>query len=118
MVLAGDTHNAWASDLHDNMMRQVGVEFAGASVSSPGLECTYPDQDPDKIARMMEQLIGPLYYAQTSKRGYMIITATENEARADWRFVNTVQRKEFTAKTERSLRTVAGPGNRRIVEVA
>lgn len=116
VVLAGDTHNAWASDLLDNMQRQIGVEFAASSVSSPGLEGSYPNEDPDKIARMMEQLIGPLYYAQTSKRGYMIITASEKEVRADWHFVNTVQNRKFVATTDRSLRTVAGAGNRRIVE--
>lgn len=118
VVLAGDTHNAWASDLLDGMNRQIGVEFATASVSSPGLECCYPDQDPAKIARMMEQLIAPLYYAQTSQRGYMIITATANEVRSDWRFVNTVHSRQFTAKTQRSLRTLAGSGHRKIIEVS
>lgn len=116
VVLAGDTHNAWASDLHDCMHRQIGVEFATASVSSPGLECSYPDEEPAKIARMMEHLIGPLYFAQTGKRGYMIITATECEVRADWHFVNTVHDRNFIGGTERSLRTLAGAGNRRIVE--
>ena len=117
VVLAGDTHNAWASDLRDRAGRQVGVEFAGASVSSPGMECSHPGQAPEQVARMMEQLIEPLYYAQTSKRGYMIITAAEDEVRCDWRFVDTVHSRQFSAATERSLRTLAGPGGRRIVEV-
>jgi alkaline phosphatase D len=117
VVLAGDTHNAWASDLHDASGRQVGVEFATSSVSSPGMEGGYPDRKPDEVARMMEQLIAPLYYAQTSKRGYMIVTATSDEVRCDWRFVDTVHSHQYTAATERSLRTLAGPGNRRIVEL-
>lgn len=116
VVLAGDTHNAWASDLHDAQGRQVGVEFATASVSSPGMEGAYPDRDPEDVANMMVDLIGPLYYAQTSKRGYMIVTATHEQVRCDWRFVDTVFSREFSASTERSLRTLAGPGNRRINE--
>lgn len=116
VVLAGDTHNAWASDLHDAGGAQVGVEFATASVSSPGLEGAYPKRDPGDVARMMEQLIGPLYYAQTSKRGYMVITVTMDEARVDWRFVDTVHSRQFSALTERSLRTLAGPAGRKIVE--
>ncbi|MDC8759854.1 alkaline phosphatase D family protein [Janthinobacterium fluminis] len=116
VVLAGDTHNAWASDLRDGGGRQVGVEFATASVSSPGLECSYPERHPDDVARMMEQLIEPLYYAQTSKRGYMIVTASGDEVRCDWRFVDTVHSRQFSAATERSLRTLAGAGNRKIVE--
>jgi alkaline phosphatase D len=116
VVLAGDTHNAWASDLHDAEGRQVGVEFATASVSSPGMEGSYPDRDPEDVASMMVDLIEPLYYAQTSKRGYMIVTASHEQVRCDWRFVDTVFKHEFTASTERSLRTRAGPGNRRIEE--
>ncbi len=116
VVLAGDTHNAWASDLRDGAGQQVGVEFATASVSSPGLECSYPERPPEQVARMMEQLIEPLYYAQTSKRGYMVVTASDDEVRCDWRFVDTVHSRQFSAATERSLRTLAGPGNRKIVE--
>lgn len=116
VVLAGDTHNAWASDLHDAQGRQVGVEFATASVSSPGMEGAYPDRDPEDVASMMVDLIKPLYYAQTSKRGYMIVTASHEQVRSDWRFVDTVFKHEFTAATERSLRTLPGPGNRRIEE--
>ncbi|MYM85328.1 alkaline phosphatase [Duganella sp. FT50W] len=116
VVLAGDTHNAWASDLRDAEGRQAGVEFATASVSSPGMEGGYPGRDPDDVAAMMVDLIEPLYYAQTSKRGYMIVTASHEQVRCDWRFVDTVFQHEFTAATERSLRVLPGPGNRRIEE--
>jgi len=118
VVLAGDTHNAWASDLHDGQGRQTGVEFATASVSSPGMEGAYPQRDPEDVAAMLVDLIAPLYYAQTSKRGYMIITASHEQVRCDWRFVDTVMQREFVAATERSLRTLPGPGNRRIEECA
>lgn len=118
VVLAGDTHNAWASDLYDAQGRLVGVEFAGPSVSSPGMECSHPDEDPVDVARTMTDIMGPLYYAQTSKRGYMIVTATEREVRCDWRFVDTVFSRRYTASTERSLRTLPGAGRRCLTEVA
>ncbi|MEO0890863.1 MAG: alkaline phosphatase D family protein, partial [Pseudomonadota bacterium] len=38
VCLAGDTHNAWTSELKDVSNNPVGVEFATSSVSSPGLE--------------------------------------------------------------------------------
>jgi alkaline phosphatase D len=116
VVLAGDSHNAWASDLRDDAGRQIGVEFAAASVSSPGLECAYTEEKPEQVARMIEDLIEPLYYAQTGKRGYMILHLTKKEARCDWRFVDTVTSRAHTARTERSLRTLAGPQGRCIVE--
>ncbi len=117
VVLAGDSHNAWASDLLTDGGEQVGVEFATSSVSSPGIEGSYRDRDPSAVARMYEQIIGPLYYAQTNKRGYMVVTATSEEVRCDWRFVDTVFKRSYQAATERSLRTLAGKGKRRIVEV-
>ncbi len=100
----------------DPAMRQAGVEFATASVSSPGLESAYPKRAPHDVARIMEQMIEPLYYAQTSKRGYLIVTVTSDEVRADWRFVDTVHSRQFSAATERSLRTLAGPAGRKIAE--
>ncbi len=118
VVLSGDTHNAWASDLRDASGRQIGVEFAGTSVSSPGFEAIFPDEDPELFARALEQLIGPLVYADTSRRGYLVVTATPGEARADWRYVSTVTSREFTVTVGKSLRTLPGSGNRRMVPVA
>lgn len=108
VVLAGDTHNAWASDLYDEFGRRVGVEFATAAVSSPGLECSYPDQSAAKVADCMMEMLPGLRYAQTSLRGYMVILANQHELRCDWRFVDTVLQHEFKAETGRSLRVLAG----------
>jgi len=117
VVLAGDTHNAWANDLSDAQGRTVGVEFATASVSSPGFEAIFPAENPVAFARGVEALIGPLVYADTSRRGFLLITATAAECRADWRFVSTVLSKVFTAGVGRSLRTLPGSGHRRVVEI-
>lgn len=116
VVLAGDTHNAWASDLLDASGRQMGVEFATPGVTSPGMEGGYPGRDPDDVAAMMVEMIAPLYYAQTSKRGYLIVTASHEQVRCDFRFVDTVMKHEYTAAVERSLRTLPGPGNRKLEE--
>jgi alkaline phosphatase D len=117
VVLAGDTHNAWANDLADAQGNAVGVEFATSSVSSPGFEAIFPNEDPIAFGRGLEALIGPLVYADTSRRGYLLLTATAAECRADWRFVSTVLSKAFTTGVGRSLRTLPGSGQRRVVEV-
>jgi alkaline phosphatase D len=115
VVLAGDTHNAWANELADLQGVPVGVEFATPSVSSPGLEAFFPNENPQAVARGLEALIGPLAYTDSSKRGYMIVTASPTECRADWRFVDTVYNSTFTAATEKSLRTLPGAANRKLV---
>lgn len=115
VVLAGDTHNAWGNDLLDAQGRRCGVEMATPSVSSPGFEAVFPNETPQVFAAAVEQLIGPLQYADTSRRGYLLVTATPTECRADWRFVSTTQSRSFTASTGRTLRVLPGASGRALV---
>jgi alkaline phosphatase D len=117
VVLAGDTHNAWANDLQDYQGNAVGVEFAVASVSSPGLEEYFPTENPVAVAAGLETIIGPLKYANTGDRGYMVVTATPGECRADWHFVSTVKAEDYTTLTGKALRTLPGAANRRLMPV-
>jgi alkaline phosphatase D len=121
VVLAGDTHNAWANNLKDMNGNQVGVEFATASVSSPGLE-DYLGL-PDAMIADAEQGIGLLVdgldYLNINQRGYMVVTFTQEEARANWYFVDTVKSREYTVDNSRSAarKTLPGAGHRKVVEI-
>ncbi len=115
--LAGDTHNAWASNLTDAAGRRVGVEFACASVSSPGFEALLPLIPNDLLADTFLKMVKDLRYAETSKRGYLAITLTPAEARADWVEVSTVLSRSYTARLGRSLRALPGPGQLQVVPV-
>ncbi len=115
VVLAGDTHNGWASDLLDASQRQVGVEFATSSVTSPGFEEYLPGENPATLAASLTQLIGPLQYCDTARRGYMVLTATATECRAEWTYVNTVTSRSYTAVTDKALKVLPGAANRKIV---
>ncbi|MCP5278803.1 MAG: alkaline phosphatase D family protein [Thiobacillus sp.] len=115
VVLAGDTHNAWASDLDDHAGNAVGVEFATPGVSSPGLEAYFPNENPLAVAAGLTQIIGPLQYANTHQRGYMIVSATPDECSAEWRYVSTVKQAEHDMIQGPTLRTLPGAGNRRIL---
>ena len=117
VVLSGDTHNAWANDLQDMNGMQVGVEFATSSVSSPGLEEYLPGEDPLALAAGVQQIIPTLKYANTYQRGYMVLSVTAQEARADWYVVDTVKSREYSVKLDRSLKTLPGAGNRSLLEV-
>jgi alkaline phosphatase D len=117
VVLAGDTHNAWASDLRDASGTAIGVEFATTSVSSPGFETILTSEAPATLAAGLTQLIDPLVYCDTSRRGYLLLTATTAECRADWVYVNTVTSRSYTAVTDPALRVLPGAANRRVVAV-
>lgn len=117
VVLAGDTHNAWASDLADLNGQAVGVEFGVPAVTSPGFETYFPTIAPATVAAGMEQLIGPLQYAETISRGFVVLTVTPTETRADYRYVSTITSKIYTAAVGKSLRMLPGAANRKIVAV-
>lgn len=118
VVLAGDTHNAWASDLADLQGNAVGVEFATPSVSSPGFETIFPNEPPLAFAGALQQLIGPLVYTDTSRRGFMLITATRSELQAQWTYVDTVTSRQYQTAQGPTLRTLPGAAGRRIVSDA
>jgi alkaline phosphatase D len=117
VVLAGDTHNAWASDLLDASGNAIGVEFATSSVTSPGFESVLPGENPVALAAGLTELIGSLVYADTSRRGYLVVTATPAECRADWVYVSTVAARAYTVVSDKALRVLPGEGNRKIVGV-
>ncbi|AKJ30407.1 alkaline phosphatase D family protein [Caldimonas brevitalea] len=116
VVLAGDTHNAWASNLRTAGGAAVGVEFATPSVTSPGFEAYLPHVNPAQLAGALTQLIGDLEYADTSRRGFLVVTATREECRADWHYVSRIDRRDATASLGKSLKVLPGSGQRKLVE--
>ena len=100
--LAGDTHNAWHSRL--SLMglanpamagMKVGEEFATSSVSSPGIEA-YLSLPPAQIKGIFEGVVDDLRWMDPSRRGYLKMIFTANEARGEWYFVNTVSEKNYS----------------------
>lgn len=97
LVLAGDTHNAWANNLHDINGNAVGVEFATPSVTSPGLEeyLSLPQAAWPQTEFGFQTLIKDLQYANLGDRGFMTITLTPQQAIAEWHFVSTVLDSDY-----------------------
>lgn len=86
VVLAGDTHNAWASDLSSKDGVLVGVELATSSVSSPGLEkyLSIPMQQLQAFEFAFTSLIEELNYCNLNQRGYLKVRFTAEQVQADW----------------------------------
>jgi alkaline phosphatase D len=110
VVLAGDSHNAWANDLV-NDGRPAGVEFAGQSVSSPGFE-TYLKAPPTAVAGALMQANPTLRWADMSNRGYMQVVLTPAEAVCEWRLSAPVTGR--SAKLTGVQRARVGAGQRRL----
>jgi alkaline phosphatase D len=110
LVLSGDTHNAWASDLRSSSAAPVGAELACPSVSSRGLEELLSGQDPASVQAGALQYIETLRFAETAHRGYLLLTLTHEQATASWRFVNDVKSTTYELLPEAgtSLRVLPG----------
>ncbi len=90
--IAGDTHNAWYSDLKNSQGKVEGEEFATPSVSSPGFESVFGTSA--EIIGGFEQsttlLIDDLKYLDASRRGYILVEFGPGAVACEWRFVNTI----------------------------
>ncbi|EKN4581481.1 alkaline phosphatase D family protein [Vibrio parahaemolyticus] len=107
VCLAGDTHNAWASELKDVSNNPIGVEFATSSVSSPGLE-EYLALEPVAIAQMeytLPHLVSELQWADIKQRGFMRVTFTADAAQSTWYLVSTIKDKKYQVRTKSASTT-------------
>ncbi|MBE4617976.1 alkaline phosphatase D family protein [Vibrio navarrensis] len=101
--LAGDSHNAWCSQLKDHSGNAVGVEFATASVSSPGLE-EYLGLDSLAISHMeyvLPEMVKELQWADLKQRGFMRLDLTHEKVDSTWHFVSTILQKDYSVETKR-----------------
>lgn len=112
VMLSGDSHNAWAYSLAEGG-QPVGVEFAGHSVTSSGIEgdCV---ADPQIVARGFVAANPELKWADTSRRGYMMIEITSQRVTGEWRFMQTIKTRNTALAgshhmhVERGRRAFAG----------
>tara|TARA_R110000796_G_scaffold182865_1_gene299342 strand:+ start:9447 stop:11210 length:1764 start_codon:yes stop_codon:yes gene_type:complete len=120
VVIAGDTHNAWASDLTDSGGDIVGIEFATSSVSSPGLEYYLGLSDAEMPATeaAIVGLVADLKYANLKDRGYLLLTFTETEVRSDWQYVDTILDKTFVQLDARGYSATSTAGSPKVTPVS
>ncbi len=120
VVLAGDTHNAWANNLKDANGELVGVEFATPSVTSPGLE-TYLSIAPEQTAVAeagVVQFVEDLQYLNASDRGFMTVTFTPEKVTTQWHYVDTVLSTQYLERNDRGQTAQSLAGNPGIMLVA
>lgn len=129
VVLAGDTHNAWANNLYPADStgtvirdRSVGVEFATSSVTSPGFE-VYTGFGSDAVAQaafeqVITLLVDDLKYLNAANRGFLLVEFSHSKATCDWVFVDTISSASYIASTAKRMSVLPGSGNRTLVSEA
>ena len=119
VVLSGDTHNAWSSDLHTQSGDNVGVELATSSVSSPGMEkyLNIPLAQLQQFEMAFTTLIDELNYTNLNQRGYLKVSFTEQRMVSEWIFINTIKDQQFQVDTSRNYILITDPNLVQIQDV-
>jgi len=106
VVLAGDTHNAWNSQLTlagllspSQAGLKVGEEFATPSVNSVGFESYFTTLPSATVKSIFESVPDDVKWLDPSRRGYLKMTFTKTQAKGEWVFVNTVKSATYNAVT-------------------
>ena len=102
VAFAGDTHNAWASELSDRDGNVVGVEFATASVSSPGIDGRVSPEMAVELEAPFLTLMDGLHYVNLRDRGYLAVEFTEQAVTARWRYVSTIDSRDYAMLEDRA----------------
>jgi len=103
VVLAGDTHNAWSSQLTTADGRVAGVEFGCASVSSPGLESALGAETAALFSPLVVALVDDLKQANLSDRGYLYLRFTPYAVDASHRFVTRIDARDYAVDAAKTI---------------
>ncbi|ENW93399.1 alkaline phosphatase D family protein [Acinetobacter sp. NIPH 298] len=108
VVLAGDTHNAWSSNLYSKDGAFVGVELATSSVSSPGMEkyLNIPTAQLQQFEFAFTALIDELNYCNLNQRGYLMVQFDETQVQSQWIYVDSIKTAEYTVDASRQHQLV------------
>ena len=103
VVLAGDTHNAWGSQLTRLDGTVAGHEFGTTSVSSPGMEDYLAVLPPAQTQQIFMGVGADLKYADTARRGFLLMRFTPAEASGQWVYVSSIKQRGYTTATSAPL---------------
>ncbi|GAB4817815.1 hypothetical protein N2152v2_004861 [Parachlorella kessleri] len=125
VVLAGDSHNAWAHELRNQKGQRVGVEFDGPAITSKGawedIYCRFQS----KVGRLAS--LFPLYlftpwiedaleaanpdtlkYCNVRERGFVLCHLTHTKFHAEFHYVTDVWKKEYKHRCQAAFTVEAG----------
>ncbi len=96
VTLTGDTHTAWANNLHDGRGALRGVEFGCTSVTSTGLGDTLPIEG---LGEMFAAANDDVTFHDPFGRGYTLVTLGTDTVEAEYIKLSTVRAPDYTTET-------------------
>jgi alkaline phosphatase D len=110
VVCTGDTHSAWANNLKDISGEVRGVEFGGTSVTSPSIGDALSGfgLDGNALNQLIVERNDEVLWHDETKRGYTLITLTNEAVEADFMTVDTIKSKAYLVSKSASWITRFG----------
>ena len=97
VTLTGDTHTAWANELHDASGQKRGVEFGCTSVTSNGAGDSLPLKE---LNWLMPEATDEVVYYNAFSKGFTVLTLTADQVEAEFVKVSTVRSRDYYASTD------------------
>jgi alkaline phosphatase D len=110
IVLAGDSHSFWVNDLADNAGERVAVEFGTSSITSPSPQDAIGNFP---LGMALDRTNPEVLFCDQSAKGYILLTLTPTQARADLIGMSTIVAKPYEPRIVNSwtvAKTDAGLG--------
>ncbi len=104
VTLTGDTHTAWANELHDAAGAKVGVEFGCTSVTSNGAGDSLPYKE---LNWLMAEANDEVIYYNAFDKGYTMLTLGAEQVTAEFVKVSTVRSPDYFASVDATFHCVA-----------
>ncbi|MDQ0466344.1 alkaline phosphatase D [Caulobacter ginsengisoli] len=107
IVLSGDSHAFWANQLADASGRRVAAEFGATGITSPGFSDAVPDAP---IGQAFADASEEVVFNDSGAKGFVLLTLTREQARADMVAVSTIMEPAFETRTLASFTVAAEAG--------
>jgi len=111
VVVSGDSHAFWANELRlEPSERPIAVEFGTSSVTSPGIPEILPLPSIDQN-KLLGRASPEVRHLNLYDRGYLVLTLTPEEARADLVAISSVKQKDYEVLVAKSIRVRPSNGD-------
>ena len=97
VILAGDSHNSWFSNLYDKNYKFVGVEVGAPAISSPSFVDTFGEQTKIVEEAFIEEN-KDLIWVNGRNKGYVSLNITEKHIDVSFKYVSTVKSRDYKAE--------------------
>ncbi len=113
IVLSGDSHAAWANDLHDASGKLVAAEFGCTAITSP----SYGSLLPGIGSLIADANKGEVRFCDQDLKGFTLLTLTPEHATGDSVTVSTVFAKPYTQGSAARFRAYADRPNQPLEKI-